>query len=326
MGDPALGSNAVFAVDLEQSWGTAKGTPKARKITFVRGGLTPTQALIDNPSLRGDFNAGDPFFGKKSGQGSLSHIPTLKTWAFFMKMLTGTAVKTGTADPWLSTSKLGSTLPLSGIFEEQLAIAGSTRYKKSVGVRINRLSVPISFEGPVQLDLDLMAKDVTESGTAYDASLDDWSADSPLDQMQLAAADVKLFGAACAYVKGGSIDINANLQGDDYRVGGGGTRGSLVPGQYQIGGKLDLVVDSTALLTTLLSGAATVLDLKFTQAANRTAQLVLPRIFLEKTLPVVEGPNGLGVSANFRAVYDPAEQTSVKSVTSLGVDPDTELI
>lgn len=324
MADPALGGNAVVAVDFENGWGTVKGVPVGRKIAVTSCGIVPTQALLDNPNIRGDFNPSDPATGRKAAQGPLNLVPTHEVLPFFQKLLTGTLVKTGAADPWTATSKLGSTMPLSAIVEVDFNIGGTHRYALASGVRINSWTIPISFEGFLAMQLDLMAKDVVVNTTAYDATLNDWSDSSPLDQMQLASADVKLGGAAVAYIRGGQIQISSNLDGEDYRVGGGGARGSLVPKRHTITGNLELAVDSVAVVTLLGAGTPTSLSFKWTTAANRTWELTLPRVFLEKTGPALQDDGLVKVNVNFRAVYDNTALTAVTMVTTLGVDPDTE--
>lgn len=327
MADPALGGNAVVMVDFESAWGTAKETPAGKTIALQSNGLVPTQALIDNPNIRGDFNPTDPALGRKAAQGTMALVPTLEILPFLQKLLTGTLVKGGTADPFTATSKLGSTMPLSAIVETDFDIGGTHRYALASGVRINSWTIPINFEGFLSMNLDLMAKDVVIGSSAYDAEpASDWSDSSPLDHMQLATADVKLGGAAVAYIRSGQVQINANLNGDDYRVGGAGARASLVPRRHTISGNLDLAVDSVPVVTLLGAGTATSLSFKWTTASNRTWELTLPRVFLEKTGPSLQSDDLVTVNVNFRAVYDPTAETAVTMVTTLGVDPATEYV
>lgn len=327
MADPAIGANAVVMVDFEETWGAAKAAPAGKKIALQSNGLVPTQALIDNPNIRGDFNPTDPALGRKAAQGTMALVPTLDILPFLQKLLTGTLVKGGAADPFTATSKLGSTKPPSIVVETDFDIGGTHRYALASGVRINSWTIPISFEGFLSMNLDLMAKDVTVETSAYDATpTSDWTDSSPLDHMQLAAADVKLGGSAVAYIRSGQVQISANLNGEDYRVGGAGARASLVPRRHTISGNLDISVDSTAVVTLLGAGTPTSLSFKWTTAANRTWELTLPRVFLEKTGPALQSDDLVTVNVNFRAVYDPTATTAVTMVTTLGVDPDTEYV
>lgn len=323
MGDPAIGTNATVAVDFEASWGVAKGSPKGRKIAIQECGILPTQALLTNPNILGDFNPSKPVRGRKAAQGALNLVPNLQVFPFLQKLLTGTLVKTGSADPWLATSKLGSTMPASAIIESAFDIGGTMRYLRATGCRINSMTIPISFEGFLQLTMDVMAKDVTVETTAYDATLDDWTTDDPLEHLQLASAAVLLGGSPVGFIKGGQIQLSANLQGDDYRVGGAGARGSLVPRAYGISGNLQLALDSTAVLTLITSDTPTDLAFTWGVGTNRSETITLPGVLLEKTGPAVK--DGLiDVPVNFQAFKDPTAGTAIEMEASIGVDPDTE--
>ena len=306
MPDPGLGTLSNVIIDLEASWGTAKGSPAARKIAVVSETIVPSQEQIDNPSIRGDFNFGDPVNGVKKADGALVHVPTILTVPWFLKLLSGGLTTTGAADPYTHVAKPGTSMPLSCVVEKSITAAGTTKFSKTTGARINNWKIPIDPSGILQWSFDMMGKDNVPNGAAsYDAAAAiDWRPDSPLDHLMLAAADVKLGGSAVAYIKKGEISIAANLRGDDYRVGGSGTRGSLVPGKMAVTGTLDLVVDDTALLATLLAGAATTLDIKWTSAANRTLQILLPRVFIQKTGWQLQNDGPIEVSVTFKAVYD----------------------
>lgn len=325
MGDPAIGNQSIVAVDFEASWGVAKGSPKGRKIAVQECGILPTQSLLTNPNILGDFNPSRPVRGRKAAQGPLNLVPNLQVMPFLQKLLTGTLVKTGTADPWLATSKLGATRPKSAIIETSFDIGGTQKYFRAIGVRINSLTIPISFEGFLQLSMDVMAKDVIPGDTPYDAALDDWTTEDPIEHMQLASAAVKLGGSPVAFIKGGQIQVNANLQGDDYRVGGAGARGSLVPKAYGISGNLQLALDSTAVLTLITSDTPTDLEFAWAVDTDRSERITLPGVLLEKTGPAVK--DGLiDVTVNFQAFKEAVAGTALEMEASIGVDPDTEYV
>lgn len=316
MPDPALGANSRVVLDFETAWGTAKGSPDGKSVAFTQSTLGAAQELIDNPALRGDLNPIDPVFGKKSASGSLVIVPTLAVMPFLTKWITGVLTTTGAADPFAHASKLNATMPASAVVETKIDVGGTLRYIKGTGVRVNRLSLPISFEGLNTISLDVLAKDVTVETTEYDSTPLDWASGAPLDNMSLQSADVKIGGSAVGYIQSGNLEINANLYGDDYRVGSAGARGSLVPGRYAITGTLKLVVDNVAVITLLQSGTPTTIDLKWTQAANRLFQLKLGRVFFPKITPPVNDGGPVMVDAAFRAVYDATDTSSFVATTT----------
>ena len=310
MADPAFGTKSTVAMDFEQSWGVDKATPDGKKVGVISNGLVGAQELIDNPTIRGDFNSVDPFNGRKSAAGDIALVPNIEVIPFVQKWLTGTLVETGAGPNYVLTSKLGSTTPPSAVVETSFDIGGSARYSKASGVRLARVGIPFTVDGPLQMTLGTMGKDVVVGSTPYDASLTDWSDGAYFENLLLAAADVKIGGASVGFVQSGQIDIDAALFGDDYRVGGGGSRGSLVPGRYRISGTVKLVLDSVAVLA-LLTGSASSLSLKWSQSVAAYFSLTLPRIFIQKTGPVLANDGPVVVDAQFRAVYNTSDATSL---------------
>lgn len=311
MADPAFGAKSSVVVDFEQSWGVDKAVPDGKKIGVVSNTLDGAQELIDNPTIRGDFNSVDPFNGRKSAAGDLVIVPTLEALPFFTKLLTGTLVESGTTPDFVLTSKLGSTTPPSAVVETSFDIGGTARYSKGSGVRIARWSFPFAVDGPLQCTIGLMGKDVAVGNTAYDASATDWSDSSVIENLLLAAADVKVGGSAVGYLQSGQVDIDAALFGDDYRVGGAGSRGSLVPGRYRISGNARIVLDAAATLTLLSAGAASSFSLKWSVSATRYFSLTLPRVFFQKRGPTLANDGPVVMDAQFRAVYNTSDATSI---------------
>lgn len=314
MADPAFGAKSSTIFDFENGWGVDKTVPAGKKLGVVSNSLVGAQELIDNPTIRGDFNSVDPFNGRKSAAGDIVLVPTLEFLPFLQKWLTGTLVETGTTPNFILTSKLGTAMPPSATIETSFDVNSSVRYSRASGVRIARVGIPFAVDGPLQITVGTMAKDVTIGSAAYDASPTDFSDSTYFENLLLAAADVKIGGSAVAYVQSGQLDIDAALFGDDYRVGGGGARGSLVPGRYRISGSLKLVLDNVAVLA-LLTGSASSLSLKWSSTANAYHMITLPRIFIQKTGPVLANDGPVVIDAQFRAVYNTGDSTSLIMVT-----------
>lgn len=309
MADPGLGSLSNVLIDFENGWGVDKTVPTGRKISVVSETIVPAQDQIDNPSIRGDFNYGDPINGPKKADGSLVHVPTLTTAPWFAQLLSGASgfATVGAADPWVHTAKPGTSMPHSAIIEKSITAGGATKFSKTTGARINNWKIPIEPSGILQWSFDIMGKDNVPNGAAaYDSDATiDWRAGSPLEHLLLTAALVKMGGSAVGFIKKGEISIAANLKGDDYRAGGGGVRSSLVPGKMAVTGTLDFVVDNVTILATLLAGTPTSLDFTWTQGTGDTLQIALPRVFLQKTGWQLQNDGPIEINGvTFKAVYD----------------------
>lgn len=298
---------------------TLLGVLNTKQIAVIAETLTPAQELLQNNGLRGDFNAQDPFNGKKSAAGQLVLIPNQQIAALLLKAAVGGSIQnvvTG-AGPYTHTAKLGALTPLSFVIEKQFNVAGNLRYQRTVGARINKITIPIDATNGTQWTVDFMASDVQANTTPYNAAAAvDWrSLGVPMDYTQLAAADVKLGGASVAYIKKGSIDINFGLDGTDYRVGGGATRGSAVPSTFtMITGTLTLTTDNTAMLAVITAGTATSLGFKWTMGAG-SFELDLDRVFIQKNGPTIANGGVVDVVCQFRCAYDVTNATSLRTIT-----------
>lgn len=312
MADPAIATSAVCALGVESSWGTPATDTK--KIPIVSESITGSQSLIDNPSIRGDFNPVDPALGKKVAGGSLVLIPGTKLLGLLAKWLTGNSTPSG-AGPYVHVSKLENDIPPGMSFEAGIDIGGVMRYVRAVGLRINTFSLDFSSDGFFQVSIDTLGKNVSIDTASLDASPTDWLSDTPLDHLKIASAEIEFGGGVTTAVQKGSIQIAANLMGDDYRVGGGGSRGSLLPGLYTISGTLTFAVESTALLATLDSNAATAFRVKWASDVNTYFEIDLGRVFLDRVQPTIQGPGLITVDANFRGVYNTSDGTALTLTT-----------
>ncbi|HQN09873.1 MAG TPA: phage tail tube protein [Thermoanaerobaculia bacterium] len=233
---------------------------------------------------------------------------------------THTGMSGGTPLPYLATSKLGSTMPKSAIVEFPVTVAGVTKYWRATGVRVQSWTIPIAHEGALIVDIGVGAKNVKLETSAYDASPDDWSAATQIDQTKLQSGFVKIGGVAVGYLRGGSLTGDTRLQ-DDFRAGVDG-RGSLVPMVHTLGGSLDLALDSADALTYITDGGVVDVELKWLVEADRY-WLVKHHVILEPSGPPVK--DGLiNVTANIRGFEDTGTGTAVEFETSVGTDPDVE--
>lgn len=317
MADPAFGANTVFAVDFETSWGVPKTVAKVgRKIGLVSNSVAGSRELQTNPTLRGDFNPAAPALGKKAAGGSMPHVLTPVTAPFIFESLFGN--RTFTTDHHVST--LANNVSKSIVMEKGFTVGGVAKYSKAVGVRFNKVSIPINPDGFLQLGIDALAKDDTVSGTPYDSSYTDWTSDAPFTQSMLESnLKIGVGGGsitAVGYVRSGNIDIASNLFADDYRSGSDLARGSLVPQTFTVSGTLKVTLDTTAVLDLMtVAGTVCALDLTWTLAAGKTFNVYLPTFQFSKTTPTVAGPGPVDIDANFQAYIDPITGTSCRITT-----------
>ena len=279
------------------------------KLGVVSADIVPAQDLLENPTIRADFNEGTPAYGKKSASGSLSMVADLKSLPWILEWLTGNRDTTGSST-YEHVHIISDDMPKSAVIETAYNIGGSMRYSKASGCRINSLSFPIDPVGFLQLSMDVAAKDVSIGSNAYSAGSTDWSGNDPIDQLQLAAADVTLDGSAVAYIMKGNVNIACNLNTDDFRVGANATRGSLVPSGYKVSGSLTLGLDNVGVLTLVTAGTPTSLSFEWTNSTH-SLLVEMGNVYLSKTGPGIKGPGPITFDVNFKATYDATDTSSI---------------
>lgn len=319
MGDPASGGNVIFTFDWEASWGVPRtgGSINGRQMGLVSNTLVGAQELEKNPTLRGDYNPAAPALGVKSAAGSMPHVLTYVTAPFWFEAMFGN--RTFSVDH--HTSKLSTNMPKSFICEKAITINATPKYPFAYGIRVNKMSIPIAPSGFLQAGIDVLAKDDIVNSSAYDASLVDWASHGPFTQMMLAAADLKIgvgggATAAVGYIRSGNIDFTSNLDGDDYRAGATGARGSLVAQTFDVGGTLKVVLDTTSVLSLMtVAGTECELEVTWTHSVGKSLKIHLHKLQFSKSTPSITGPGKIEVDATFQAYYDSVAGTTATVTT-----------
>lgn len=296
-------AGSVIAVGAEATTATGNATLSGSDTNISTWAAVVGAATYD---VYRTSSAGTPSTTGKIG------TATAPTVTFTDTGIAGNSAATPAKTHSVLTSKLGSTPPLGAILETDFLVGASHKYALAQGCRINRLSFPIAASGFLQVTADLMAADVTVGDTPYDSSYTDWTAGTPLEFLQLAAADVCLDGSPVGYIVGGNVDISANLYADDYRVGGLGARGSLIPQRHSIGGSLRICLDDVAIMAMLAAGAAHSISLVWTASATTKFALTLPRVIFQKTQPTLANSGPVIVDCQFRASKDPTTATALQ--------------
>lgn len=311
MGVPGSAKNTKLGLDFESSFGTPKVTPTLHYFSFLSSGLKSSQGLIFNKSIRADLNPLAPVLDKEDAGLSLVHYPSLESAAFFMKWLTGTLVETGSTPNFILTSKIGSTLPPSVVAEAEVSVASTARFLKLLGMTIDSFDIEWDAVGFLKFTVNCVGKIGTVETSTLDASADDWTAEDPLNHLQISA--LKLGGSSTTVIKSGKVSIKFNPYKDDYRAGQGAGRMSLLPDTAEISGTLDIVIDSTTILGDLAAGiAGTSIEVVWTQAANRYFSLLLPKVTVQAAIPAVgDSPVLMVPGAQFSAYYDAGEASAL---------------
>jgi Phage tail tube protein len=311
MSEPANGNNTVILLARESAWAT-EGTIPRQILIKPGGGMVGDQALIPSELIGGNPNPRDAVAGKQSASGDFETYPNVDSIGFLMEMGLGSRIFATGAH----TSKIVAGALPSFSMDESMDLAAATKYKRSLGVRVDKLGFTWAADGFLSTKFTLLAKSVTQQSTYLGTPTVpiDYTTQPVYDHLMAAAADVKLNGTSVSQIISGSLDISHNHFPDHYVFGGAGVRRSLPRRRATVNGKIKTFFEDTVIYALAKAGTYVALDLKWTNGAA-SFQLVVPRVRLKPTDPKI--PNGpLEVEFSFEASYDGTALTSVKTVTT----------
>lgn len=226
---------------------------------------------------------------------------------------TGLAGDAGTAASthFILTSKLGSTLPPTVVAEGEVSVASTAKYLKLLGLTIESLDIEWDVAGFLQFTINAVGKNGSVQSATIDASPDDWTTGDPLNHLQISS--LLLGGVSTTVIKKGKVSIKFSPYKDDYRAGQGAGRLSLVQDVAEISGTLDIVVDSTTILTDMSTGiSGSSIKIVWTQASNLYFSVELPKLTVQAQLPALgDSPILMIPGATFSAYYDPTAASSI---------------
>ncbi|MDP2317476.1 MAG: phage tail tube protein [Pseudomonadota bacterium] len=314
------GSDSFLILGKETTWGTIAGAGTGRKLAISGEDLDGPEELIKSDSFSGDANSRDSVLGDVDAGGSFSHNVTLESAPLLANALNGLVATTGAGDPYTHTSKVVAGNVAS--YSAEVYLANDTpQYKQLVGCRVNTLGFEIAHKGFFKWQIGLLGKSAALATASFATSPDDWTAVTELHHRMLAAADVKLDTAAFAQLRSLKCDASNQLDGDVRVVGGAGVRGQISRGVQTLSGTCEVYFDAPAsVFNKTVSGTYVAFDFMWrTGVANRTMNLVLPRVKLGRAFPKASGGKALVLSVPWEASYDPTEASQIKIVVVNGI-------
>ncbi|MBT0665765.1 hypothetical protein KI809_15755 [Geobacter pelophilus] len=232
--------------------------------------------------------------------------------------ITMTSVKKCTAGTFTYVYKAGGALP-SYIAEVGYPDIG--KYFKYTGVTNSKFGMTINPTGVVDVSSDWMGASETTASNSFETGTPIDNTKITFDSSMLAAADMKEGGAATALIKSVSFNLDNILDGDTFVVGGGGVRGGINPGVYQITGNITTIFTDLALYDKAKGSTESSLDATFKKGSgdgtsgNESIQIVTPELVFTPKAPGVPGSGGVTATYDFTGDYtDNADATAFKII------------
>ena len=303
----AIGSKARIIYDSETTYKTTPGSPDAKILPFVSESIKLQRNLIESKAIKSSRNPNKPGRGniEVAGDISLEINPFLGT---ILRHALGASTPTGVG-PYTHTIKINN-LPVGLTIEK--GFTDLAQYFLYNGCRINKLSMGFKSEGIIDGSIGIIGAKETVSGTSFDATPVDYT-HKPFDGFE---ASIQEGGSAIATVSELNFDLENNLDGVIYTIGGAGERKQLPEGMVKVSGNLKALFDSLTLYNKAIGHTETSIKLTLSRgnglgsADNESLEIFIPELVYKPQTPVVAGPAGIFIELPFEAYYDNASEAS----------------
>lgn len=200
--------------------------------------------------------------------------------------------------------KAGTAMP-SLVLEK--AFTDISQYFRYNGVKIGSFGMQLGGDGELVANLGLLGADENPIVARYQASPVTPGALLRVNNFQ---ASLLEGGSAFATARSASLNIDFDLDGDQYIIGGAGKRGSLPQGVTKISGALSTLFEDATLYTKAINNTETSLELRLAYSASAYLYILMPEVTYGFKSPGVEGPRGVLFDVDYTAAYGDADEAT----------------
>ena len=270
-------------------------------VPFLSEGFRLSRNFTQSNVMRSSRNPNRPARGNQEVAGNID-VELNPFMGRLFKHTLGTYVRTE-AGPYTHTFKIGS-LPIGLQIEKQFT--DISQYIRYNGCKVNSHSATVKAEGPLTGQFNLMGAKETPSILPHDGAPTDYG-HNPFDGFE---AVINQGGAPLALATEVSFNIENNLDGSIYVIGGAGERYSIPAGKVRVSGKLTALFEDMTLYNLAVGHTETSLQIILTKgtgdgsAGNEKLTYNFDEIVFRPQAPVISGPAGVMVELEFEAYYD----------------------
>jgi len=298
----AQGSRSALSYQLESSFGTS-GSPALISLPYKTFSLNLQKELVQGNDLIGDriprisrhgnrSVAGDLTVDLRKGDyDSLIQTAMLSTWS------------TNTISPGVTTTSL--------TIESELPEAVS--FRLFTGVMINTMAVSIRPNQMVEATFGMIGKNMTHTGTSFDATKTAASANAPFDAYSGALRIADFGGALAANTAITGIDFTLDNGLEAAFVVGSSTTPQVLYGQATVTGTITAYVEDRTLVDRFLNEVTSQMDIEVDDPTGANPYtFFFPKIKINTADIAIDGPGGVLVSMGFDCLYDDATDKNFK--------------
>lgn len=313
----ARGYRGEMLVGMETEFGKLPAGAAGWKIPFNTESLTISRAKNTAATLRGTRNPAEPFDGNTAVDGDLVVPVDTSTFGLWLSLLFGTpSSEAQEGETGLYTHTFASGEELPSFWTEVMIATQTPIYKRSLGCKISTLALQAGGDGELTATLGLMAASQTQESAAAVAAPEEMPFNRLANFQALLKVDGQVTGNAMSF----SVNLDNGLDGDVRLLSGQGFRADLPEGLMGVSGTMDVMVTDGDLYAKALASTPLDLELSFTKG-QESLTIKLPKVQLQVTGPVIDGPAGLKMSWNWQA-YSVQPEDAAMTVELVNTLPD----
>lgn len=301
----ARGRKAQLLLDYETTFGQDPATPVGKQMPFNTCSLRGARNLVEDGVIRNTRNPAQPSRGNQNVEGDVVVPVDVIGIGYWLRAMFGAPTTTGVG-PYTHTFKPGDSQPSLVLAKEFMDVG---QYLKYNGCKISKMAVTFGGDGELTMTLTIMGAKETVGVSSYDATPDAIT----LTRFNQFQATIQEGGVACAIGTEVRLEVDFDLDGDQYVIGGGGIRGDIPEGMVKPSGSITALFQDATLLNKAVNGTESSLKVTLTSGTN-SLEILIPELIYEQQSPGVEGPRGIRIQLPFRGYYEDSAEAAVIQV------------
>ena len=308
----SYGANATLAGKLEATYGTPP-TGDYESLPFVSSSLGAEQGLIPSDVLGQGRDPVEPIRDVIRVEGDVVVPVDLRSFGFWLELLLGAPVTTGTEDPWTHVFKSGEDdLPSATL---QIAHPKVPAFFLVSGLRVGSMALEFQRSGGAAATIALIG----QGEARFVASQAGTPTTRPFTRFNQFQGPVKRNGTPLGNVTAARLTYSNNLEPievirDDGRIDG------VDPTVAALTGTIEVRFADTSLLAAAEDHDALELEFAYSMAAGRRLTLTAHEVYLPKPKQQISGPGGVQASFDWQAARDETEAVMLTVVLENDVE------
>ncbi|MEA5092459.1 hypothetical protein SDC9_37472 [bioreactor metagenome] len=300
----AKGFMGRLGLDIETTFGVSPTTKSCKILPFNKLEIVGKQSLISTSTITGNRNPVQQGLGRVTADGSAEVPVDYTAFGWWLKSMFGPATDSGASAPYTHVFKPSNTQP-SLVLEKAFTDIG--QYFLYNGCKVSSLKLSFGGDGELVATLEFKGASETRGTVAYSAM----PTTIVMNRLNNFQAALKEGGSTIGTVTSGDFTIDFGLDGDQYTVGNGNSRGDIPEGILKVSGTLKALFTDASLIDKGINATESSLELTFTSGTNSLA-FKFPEIQYERNSPAITGPAGVSVDLAWSAYYqDSADAAAV---------------